>query len=461
MARKPHTLVYGSDTLTVEIDESFLAGPPIAPRLGGGGKDPDEAIQSALSNPRGRPKLKEMARGKRVAVVVSDEFRFGLQGKIVEHYCKELAGSGAESVVFICATGSHDPAVYASNIEKLVSEHASQHGLDCRFEPHDCDKSRLVDVGKTSRGVPVVLNGEYMQANLRVFGHESKHHYMAGFSSIDKQVLPGVSSRATIEGNHKLSLSADSGPGRSPWHADPERKDNPFSDDARECRALADKVVLDPQTGTLTEAKVETFGMDMISSGGAVHWILAGDPAACCAEMTGEADRTGMFEVERARYVLISPGGPPASQALYGTQNCFDMALKGAIEKGGEVCVVAPCEGRPELSDEVRGIAPDIKSKKLFWDNLVRMKSWTMADALKYADENFELYLWKTIRVLRLFIEENLKIGIHCTLPADRLEEGGFTAVPDVQAWVDDKAGRGDGKLWVIDKGNTIFVQGK
>ncbi|MBW1873661.1 MAG: hypothetical protein JRJ19_16455 [Deltaproteobacteria bacterium] len=52
--------------------------------------------------------------------------------------------------------------------------------------------------------------------------------------------------------------------------------------------------------------------------------------------MVKVVDRLMAFEVKRSKYVIISPGGPPASQALYGTQNAFDLALKGAIKKGGQ-----------------------------------------------------------------------------------------------------------------------------
>jgi hypothetical protein len=67
----------------------------------------------------------------------------------------------------------------------------------------------------------------------------------------------------------------------------------------------------------------------------------------------------------------------PCHRALYGTQNCFGMALKGGILDGGEALITAPLDGRPDLPEEVRGIAPDIKSKRLFYDSLVRMSFLT------------------------------------------------------------------------------------
>jgi len=459
MARRKHTLQYGTESITVEIDDDFLAGDPIAPRSAAG-TDPDEAIAAALAQPIGRRRLADLARKKRVSVIINDEFRFGLQDQIIKHLCKELSGADAESVTFICATGSHDPTVYAVNIEPAVHKHAKAAGLPYTFVIHDCDDPALVEVGFTSRGTPVRVNPAFLQGEVRVLAHESKHHYMAGYSSLDKQVIPGVSSRATIEANHKQSLSSQSGPGRITWHMDPARRDNPFSDDAREGRLLTERFLLNPKTNELEERPVTTFGLDMVSKPDSIQVCLAGDPNVICSRMTDICDEYGMFEAKPAKYVLVSPGGPPASQAVYGTQNCFDMAVKGAIIPGGEVCVVSPCEGRPDLPDEVKGLAPDMKSKKLFWDNLVKMQSWTMEQALDYADKYFELYLWKTIRVLRLFKELNLNIALYGNLPAETLAQGGFGHVADVQQWIDERAARKDGKLWVIDKGNKIYVRG-
>ncbi len=451
-------LTYGSDSITVDIPDEFLAGPPIRPRPVSG-RPPSEAISEALAQPIGRRRLREIVAGKRVAIVVSDEFRSGLQKEIVEHLMEEVFSGDPRHVTFLCATGSHDPSVYASRIETYVRKAAARLGAACDFVAHDCDDPKLVEVGRTSRGTPVVVEPTLLQAEVRVYGHESKHHYMAGYSAIDKQVLPGVSARATIEANHKHSLSSLSGPGRNPWHPDPTRRDNPFSSDAAEARLMTERVLLDPDTGTLRPFPAETFALDMISKPGSVMTCHAGDPEAISALMVQAADRVGMFEVEPARYVLVSPGGPPASQAVYGTQNCFDMALKGALLPGGEACVAAPCDGRPDLPPEVSGLAPDAKSKALFWDNLVRMRDWPMDEVLEYAHEHFELYLWKTVRVLRLFKEQNYTIALHSRLPAELLAQAGFGHVPDVQAWVDERARRGDGKLWVIDQANKLYVR--
>ncbi|HIH96875.1 MAG TPA: hypothetical protein HA348_05280 [Thermoplasmata archaeon] len=137
------------------------------------------------------------------------------------------------------------------------------------------------------------------------------------------------------------------------------------------------------------------------------------------------------------------------------------MALKGGILDGGEALITAPLDGRPDLPEEVRGIAPDIKSKRLFYDSLVRMRDWPLERATKFIDENFELYLWKTDRVLKLLKENRTKLYFYCELEAEKLERAGLSKAESLQDWIDERIERSDGLFTVIDDGNKIAVLGE
>jgi hypothetical protein len=63
--------------------------------------------------------------------------------------------------------------------------------------------------------------------------------------------------------------------------------------------------------------------------------------------------------------------------------------------------------------------------------------------------------------VLRNFKHDRLTIHIHSQLPPEVLAEAGFVPCADPQAWIDERAARGDGKLHVIDNGNKLFVRGR
>jgi hypothetical protein len=463
MSRRTVTLTYGEEKKAFEVEDSFLAGEPIAPRkVDLPPRDPREVIREALVSPLGGTRLRELAPGKRVCLVVSDDFRSGLQVEIGECLLEEMAAGSAkpEHVSIFPATGSHNPEVYSRRIGEALMAVAERLGLSAELVMHDTDTSPAVEVGTSPLGSPLMVNEAYMKANLRVYGHEAKHHYMAGYSCIDKQVVPGVVMRATIEANHKNSLDEDAVAGNFSYHSDPARQRNPFSGDARDGRKIMDRFLLNG-SGQLEEQPVQSFGLDMISEKQDILWLAAGDPEAVSALMPGEADKVGAFEVDKSRYVLISPGAPPACQALYGTQNCFDLALLGAIQQGGEALIVAPCNGRPDLPPDVSGIAPGKKSKELFFDNLVALLPKDLDECETFIRDNFELYLWKTIRVLRLTKKYDLKLYIHCELDDDVLRMAGFIPEPDPQRWLDERAQRGDGTCHVIDGGNKVFVRGR
>jgi nickel-dependent lactate racemase len=461
MADKRFELTYGEETRTFTVPKDRLSGPLIAPRtpqaLPGEARD---ILKKALQQPAGRPSLRELAPDRRVAVIVSDEFRAGLQHEILDVLLDEIVPAKPASVTVFCATGTHKPEVYAKNAASWVREAEARLGVKLEFVAHDSEKSDFADLGTTTRGTRLKVDRKLLECDLRVHGHESKPHYFYGYSCIDKQICPGLSWGETVAQNHKWALDPGSGPGRNAWHPNPERQDNPVSQDGREAREISERYVLSPG-GEPVEGEVVTFGLDMVSAKPRVLWVRAGDPTMISQEMPPVVDRLMSFEVERSRYVIVSPGGPPASQALYGTQNSLDLALKGAVLEGGEALVIAPMEGRPDLPEEVRGLAPDERSKALFWDNLVRLLPRPLAEARKEIADHFELYLWKTDRVLRLLKEDRIGIAVYSQLPAEILKEGGFESAADIQGWIDERVSRGDGMFTVIDNGNKLCVTGK
>jgi nickel-dependent lactate racemase len=455
------TFTYGTERRTLQIDGDAMAAPFVHPRATKGtGTDPAARMREALERPVARPALRAMVEGRSVAVVVADEFRKGLQERILDVLLGEIAAGSPARVVVIGATGTHDPTIYTPSIRRWALDAGDKHGLHVDFIGHDCDDRSLVSAGVTARGTTVAVEPAWLRADVRVFGHEAKHHYFAGYSNVLKLVVPGIASRATVANNHKLTLDDDARGGRHPLHHDEARRTNPVAEDMLEAYRLAVGMTLD-DSGALVERGCDTFLLDMISDGDDVFWTRAGDPEAVTAEALGQADLQAEFTVPRSRYVVVSPGGPPASTALYGVQNCFDLAVLGAIEDGGEALVLGPCNGRSGVPDGVRGLAPDVKSKALFWDNLVRMRDWPLEDCRREIEGDFKLYLWKTWRVLRLLKRDRVRLYIHGELPADVLAQGGFHHAPDAQAWIDDRLARGDGRFVAIDNGNKLLVRGE
>ena len=461
-----YSIHYGTETVEINAPDDFLSKdhPFIGPRkvkLTDSMKDIEGSIKNALENPHNSKPLRELVKDKIVGMVVSDEFRAGQHENIIKCLLEEISIGEPKKVNILCATGTHDAQVYSSKIKEWVDKYANQFGLNYSFHPNNCTSNDFINIGETSRGTPIEVNKYFLETEVRVYGHESKHHYMCGYSCIDKQLLPGVSSRKTVSANHKLALQSDySVAGRNTWVSDKERQFNPFSNDCSEARQVADATLL--KNGKIIyNNSIAIFGLDMISDQQAIYWCEAGDTSEISKHMTKKADELSAFFAEPVKYVVISPGGPPASTAIYGVQNCFDMALSGAIQNNGEALVVAPCEGREELSCDVKGLAQNETSKALFWDNLCNLCKIDIDEATKWIGNNFELYLWKTDRVLKLMNGRKIKIYLHSTLPDNIIEQAGFIPCHNIDEWINERTNKKDGKLRVIDQGNKILIMKK
>ena len=458
--KKEMKLTYGNEKMSISVVEDFLAGDLIKPKESDNRMNESEMkakIEDAIENPINSPKVGEMVADKKVGLVISDEFRSGLQELIVAVMMNEIFKGNPKTLDIFIANGTHDPKVYCRNIQATIKSIARNLNRDVNVVVNECDSDNYINLGKTPLGTDAEVSEKWLGTEVRIYGHESKYHYMNGYSVIDKQLCPGLCSRGTIASTHKHALRHNlSAAGRIIYHEDDLRKENPFAEDNRDVRKLSEKYVL--RDDKLMEVNVPTFLLDMVSTKSTIEWIAAGDPDKVSMEMTKAVDDLASFKLTRTEYVVISPGGPPACNALYGVQNSFDMALKYAIKDGGEALILAPCTGSPEQPEEVKGLATSEKSKVLFWDNLVRLREKPLKVATDWIDKNFQLYLWKTDRILKLMLQQRIKLYLYSGLPAEKVKPGGFISVTDPNDWIDERAKRGDGKLRVIDEGNKLLV---
>ena len=453
-------LTYGNDKISILVPEDFLAGDLIKPKRSSINMTEDEMtkkMKTAIRNPIDSPMVKEIVEGKKVGLVVSDEFRSGLQELIVSVMMNEIFRGNPKSLDVFIANGTHDPRVYCKNLIAFIENTAKDFNGKVRVIVNECDSKEYISLGRTPLGTQARLSKEWLKTTVRIYGHESKYHYMNGYSVVDKQVCPGLCSRDTIASTHKHALKHNlSAAGRIFYHEDESRKENPFAQDNRDVRKLSESFIL--RDDELLEEKVPVFLLDMFSAKSTIEWISCGDPDKVSIKMTKAVDDLASFSLPRTKYVVISPGGPPACNAIYGVQNSFDMALKYAIKRGGEALILAPCTGSPEQPEEVRGLATSSNSKALFWDNLVRLRTKPLDEATDWIDNNFELYLWKTDRVLKLMLQQKVKLYLYSELPAEKIEPGGFIYVSDPNEWIAERAKRGDGMLNVIDEGNKLLI---
>jgi nickel-dependent lactate racemase len=453
-------LTYGNEKINISVSESFLAGDLIKTRKSENAMTEAEMkdkMEKTIKTPIDSPPVKDIVNGKKVGLVISDEFRSGLQELIVSVMIKEIFSGNPERLNIFISNGTHAPKVYCEKLVAVIKKIPKDSSHEVKVIVNECDNGEYINLGKTPLGTEAEVSKEWLKTEVRIYGHESKYHYMNGYSVVDKQVCPGLCSRRTIASTHKQALKHDlSAAGRIIYHEDESRKENPFAQDNRDVRKLSERYIL--KDSKLKEENVSTFLLDMFSTKSTIEWIAAGNPDKVSIQMTKAVDDLASFVLPRTKYVVISPGGPPACNALYGVQNCFDMALKYAIKEGGEALITAPCTGSPNQGEEVRGLATSAKSKALFWDNLVKLRKMPLTEATDWIDKNFELYLWKTDRVLKLMLQQKVKLYLYSELPAEKVKPGGFISVTDPNRWIAERAKRSNGKLRVIDEGNKLLV---
>jgi lactate racemase len=101
--------------------------------------------------------------------------------------------------------------------------HARQSDAECRraygkmydrltFIHHDClDAANFVEVGVTSRGIPIRHRRDLFEASAVITMGAVSHHYFAGYGGGRKLIFPGCGERAAIYANHALYLDRNKG----------------------------------------------------------------------------------------------------------------------------------------------------------------------------------------------------------------------------------------------------------
>ncbi len=187
-------LAYGSDGLTVELpDDRTTVVEPLHPRAA-----PDEraAVLEALRRPVAGLPLREVVRGSAtVAISICDGTRPQPREIVVPALLEELEGLvRLEDVVVLVATGTHrgnsDDELRAMLGDEVLSA--------VRVVNHDArDSASLTWMGRFGADVPVWLNSEWVEADVRITTGFVEPHFFAGFSGGPKLVAPGLAGLET------------------------------------------------------------------------------------------------------------------------------------------------------------------------------------------------------------------------------------------------------------------------
>jgi lactate racemase len=288
--------------------------------------DEVEAVRAALDQPVAGLPLRELVpRGARVAISVCDATRPQPRRPMLEALARELDGRvRPEDVLVLIATGTHAPST-AEQRRELVGEEVLRRW---RVVDHDARKKSTLKHFGTVAGVPVTLNREWLEADVRITTGFVEPHFFAGFSGGPKMVAPGLAALETVLELHSPARIAD------PRATFGVIEGNPVHDPVRAIAAA---------TGV-------TFAVDVLIDDRHRITHAFGGPvlemhAQACATAREVAMRTvdGPFDI-----VLTTNSGYPLDRNLY--QSVKGMAAGAEVVRdGGTIICAAECrDGLPE-----------------------------------------------------------------------------------------------------------------
>jgi nickel-dependent lactate racemase len=159
-----------------------------------------EGFLKAFANPIGCKPIRDLARGKRNVVILFDDMsRPTKAAEIVPFLLEELEMAGVEEdkIQFICALGTHGPLTAYDFAKKLGEDIIGRFNVYNHNIYENCSF-----IGTTSRGTPLSLNTEFVNADFKIGIGALLPHINVGFGGGGKIVLPGVASIETIAHNH-------------------------------------------------------------------------------------------------------------------------------------------------------------------------------------------------------------------------------------------------------------------
>ena len=165
--------------------------------------DPVRAVELALEKPAGSPPLAEMASGKKSAcILICDITRPVPNGTLLGPLIKTITGAGIplENILILVATGLHRPNE-GEELREVVG--CDEVFNTVRIENHFArDRDAHTHLGNTARGVPIMIDRRFIEADLKIVTGLVEPHFMAGYSGGRKLVAPGIAYQDTILSFH-------------------------------------------------------------------------------------------------------------------------------------------------------------------------------------------------------------------------------------------------------------------
>lgn len=307
---------YGNGEQTVQLQEQNLLGVLTANEMTHLRTGP-AAVEYALDHPIGVAPLEQLVKpGQKIAIIASDISRPVPSYEILPAIVSRLlsAGCQAEDITVVFALGSHRKHTEAEK-RHLAGDQIFELVNCIDSDPADC-----IHMGMTDAGTPVDITRSVAEADFRICTGNIEFHYFAGYSGGAKAIMPGVSTPAAIQANHRMMVRPEAHAGN--LDTNPIRQDIEQAGDICGIDYIVN-VVLDEHKH--------------------IVYAVAGDVVAAHRDGCRYLDKMYRKPIaQRADIVLVSQGGAPKDANLYQVQKALDNA-KHAVKKGGTIILMGAC----------------------------------------------------------------------------------------------------------------------
>ncbi|MGW2347342.1 nickel-dependent lactate racemase [Actinacidiphila glaucinigra] len=345
-------LAYGRSGLDIEVDPRRTT--VVEPVHHAAAADQPAVLRAALRDPVAGPPLRERVRpGQTVAISACDGTRPQPRHLMIPAVLDELDGVvRREDVVILVATGTH-----RGNDESELRAMFGDDIVDTvRIVNHDArDAGQLTWMGRHGNGVPVWLNREWVEADVRITTGFVEPHFFAGFSGGPKLVAPGLAALETVLVLHDAARIGDP---RATWGV---TRGNPVHDDVR----------------AIAQATGVTFALDVVLNRDKdVVAAFGGDLLPMHAAATATAARMAMRPVEAPFDVVVTTNsGHPLDQNLYQAVKGMSAAYQ-VVRPGGTIVCAAECrDGFPDHGAYRRVLASAPSPQALFAEITARAET--------------------------------------------------------------------------------------
>ncbi|MHB1651763.1 MAG: nickel-dependent malate racemase, LarAH6 family [Desulfitobacteriaceae bacterium] len=308
---------YGLQTKELSIPEENLLG-VLYPNESAISQEGAE-IRRALQKPIGAKRLAEMIDPQqKVAIMVSDITRPSPTKKLLPPLLEELGAANVlqDKITIVFGMGTH--RLHTPEEQKALVGESIYENYRCVDSTAEDD---YVSYGLTKLGTPIEICRSVAEADFRICTGNVEYHYCAGYSGGAKAIMPGASSRRSIEVHHALQLMPEARIGKV--------EGNPFREDMEEIGA---KVGIDFILNVVLNQKKE------------IVQAVAGDARLAHLEACAKVDSMYGIEIgSLADIVVVSAGGYPKDLNVYQAHKALENA-QYAVKRGGIIILTAECK---------------------------------------------------------------------------------------------------------------------